>query len=164
MSLLGKKAGTGSPVRSGIFLAVLTLPLVLSACTSTKQVLSHGYQMNEDTLSLVSEGSSREQVLLALGSPSTTQGSVGGSETFYYISQKKARAVAFLRPTLIDQRVLAVYLNDGSTVDRIANYGLKDGRVFDFVARVTPTTGKDLSFIGQILSAKPSAAGALGGS
>ena len=131
---------------------LLAAPLVLSACNSTSQVFSHGYQMNEETLALVPEGSSREQVLLSLGTPSTTSNQENGNETFYYISQRKERRFAFEKPRVIDQRVLAIYMNESSTVERIANYGMKDGKVFDFVARVTPTGGKELSFIGQLLS------------
>ena len=134
----------------------------LVACNSTQEVFSHGYQLNEETLALVPEGSSREQVLLSLGTPSTTQRQQDGSETFYYISQKKARPVAFARPQVIDQRVLAIYMNQNSTVERIANYRLKDGKVFDFVARVTPTGGKELTFIGQILSSGATAANVFG--
>lgn len=141
--------------RTGPVLALsfaLIAPFVLSACNSTSEVLSHGYQLNEDSLALIPEGSSRDQVLLTLGTPSTTQGQPGSGETFYYISQKKSRSVAFQRPSVVDQRVLAIYMGADDTVDQIANYGLKDGKVFDFVARVTPTGGKDLSFIGQILA------------
>lgn len=131
----------------------LCTSLVLAGCNSTQQVFSHGYQLNEDTLALVPVGSSKEQVLLSLGTPSSTQTNEDGSETFYYISQKKTRPVAFAKARVVDQRVLAIYTDANGTVDRIANYGLKDGRVFDFIRRVTPTGGKDLSFIGQILSA-----------
>ncbi len=53
---------------------------------------------------------------------------------------------------LVDQRVLAIYFGPDGTVANIANYGLKDGKVFDFIKRVTPTGGKDLTFIGQVLS------------
>ena len=132
--------------------ALLAAPLVLSACNSTSEVLSHGYQVNEDTLALVPVGSSREQVLLSLGTPSTTSNQANGNETFYYISQRKARRFAFEKPRVVDQRVLAIYMSEASTVERIANYGMQDGKVFDFVARVTPTGGKDLSFISQLLS------------
>ena len=131
--------------------ALLAAPLMLSACNSTSEVLSHGYQVNEETLALVPVGSSREQVLLSLGTPSTTSNQSNGNETFYYISQRKARRFAFEKPRVVDQRVLAIYMSEESTVERIANYGLQDGKVFDFVARVTPTGGKDLSFISQLL-------------
>ena len=105
----------------------------------------------QEALELVPAGSSREQVLLSLGTPSTTNNQPDGSETFYYVSQKKARRFAFEKPRVVDQRVLAVYMNQSSEVERIANYGMKDGKVFDFVARVTPTGGRELSFISQLL-------------
>ena len=98
-------------------------------------------------------GSSREQVLLALGSPSTT--AIFDNEVFYYISQKRVRQFAFMQPSLVDQRILAVYFNKDNRVDRIANYGLQNGELFDFVTRTTPTGGRDASFLGSILSEQP---------
>jgi outer membrane protein assembly factor BamE (lipoprotein component of BamABCDE complex) len=88
--------------------------------------------------------------MLALGSPSTT--ATFDNEVFYYISQKRVRPVAFMNPRLVEQRILAVYFGADNTVTRIANYGLQDGRVFDFISRTTPTGGKDSSFLGSILS------------
>jgi len=128
--------------------AILCL-VPLAAC-NTSEVLNQGYVVDEKSLELVPEGSSREQVLLALGSPSTT--ATFDNEVFYYISQKRVRPVAFMQPRLVDQRVLAVYFNEEDRVERIANYGLQDGRLFDFISRTTPTGGKDASFLGQILS------------
>ena len=146
---------------AALIAGLIATPLILTGCNSTEKVLTHGYQVSEETLALVPEGSSREQVLLSLGTPSTTQRRPDGAETFYYISQKKARPVAFARATVVDQRVLAIYMGKDNTVQQIANYGLKDGKVFDFVRRVTPTGGKDLSFIGQLLSTAGGAAGAI---
>ena len=136
---------------AALVLATLPASLALTACNPSRQVYTHGYQVNDDALALVPEGSSRDQVLLTLGTPSTTQTEADGSETFYYISQKKERPVAFLSARVVDQRVLAVDLDTNDQVERIANYGLKDGKVFDFVRRVTPTGGKELSFISQLL-------------
>ena len=51
---------------------------------------------------------------------------------------------------MVDQRVLAVYFDPERRVTRIANYGLKDGKVFDFISRTTPTGGEELSFLTQI--------------
>ncbi len=147
--------------RSVLIAGLLLTPLGLVGCNSTDNVLTHGYQLSEETLALVPEGSSREQVLLSLGTPSTTLTRNDGGETFYYISLKKTRPVAFARPRVVDQRVLALYLSEENTVQQIANYGLKDGKVFDFVGRVTPTGGKDLSFIGQLLASGAGAAGAI---
>ncbi|HEX2018828.1 MAG TPA: outer membrane protein assembly factor BamE [Aurantimonas sp.] len=127
----------------------ISLALVLGACT-TAEVLNQGYIVDERALELTPVGSSREQVLLALGSPSTT--ATFDNEVFYYISQKRVRPVAFMEPQLVDQRVLAVYFDGEGRVARIANYGLQNGQLFDFISRTTPTGGQDRSFLGQILT------------
>ena len=79
------------------------------------------------------------------GTPSTVA-TVSG-EAFYYISQRAERAIGFLPQEVIDQRVIAVYFDKNRRVERLANYGLKDGKVFDFVSRSTPTGGKDYAYI-----------------
>ncbi len=128
---------------------------LLVGCNSTdvlrtSETLKQGYVVDEATLALVPPGSSREQVLLSLGTPTTTNAFEG--EVFYYISQTRKRSAQFLKPRLVDQRVLAIYFNEEQTVDRIADYGLQDGRVFDFISRTTPTGGSDQTFLTQILS------------
>ena len=94
-------------------------------------------------------GASREQVELALGTPSTT--GVTNNEVFYYISQTELQPVRFLNPRTVDRRILAVYFDSDGRVREIAEYGIKDGKVFDFIARKTPTTGEDLGFVSQVL-------------
>ena len=37
-------------------------------------------------------------------------------------------------------------------MSRIANYGMKDGKVFDFVSRTTPTGGAEPDFLRNIMS------------
>ena len=118
-----------------------------AGCVSTTQ--QHGYVLSETALDQIPPGSSREQVLIVLGTPSTT--AVIGGEVFYYISQKTQRGALFLRPKLKDQRVLAVYFDKDQRVERVADYGLQDGKVFDFISRTTPTGGKDLNFLTQML-------------
>ena len=46
---------------------------------------------------------------------------------------------------MVDQRVIAVYFDNNRRVERLADYGLKDGKVFDYVSRTTPTSGSELS-------------------
>ncbi len=125
--------------------AAILLALLVSGCfTNTYQ---RGYVFDEASLEQVPLGSSQDQVLLVLGTPSTVA-TVSG-EAFYYISQKSQRT-AFMTPEVVDQRVLAVYFDPERRVTRIANYGLKDGKVFDFISRTTPTGGEELSFLTQI--------------
>ena len=129
--------------------AVLFAGLALAGCMG--ETLTRGYVPTESAFQQVQAGAPREQVLLALGTPSTTADF--GGEVFYYISQKTNRPIAFLNPHLIDQKVLAIYFDQNGQVQQIANYGLKDGKLFDFVSRTTPTGGKDFSFISQLFSA-----------
>jgi len=43
--------------------------------------------------------------------------------------------------------VVAVYFDKDRRVERLANYGMKDGKVFDFLTETTSTGGKDLSYL-----------------
>jgi len=142
------------PIRVAIVVSALAGAAIVAGCKSdmlsTSETLTQGYVIDQQQIDLVPVGSSREQVLLALGSPSTT--ATFDNEVFYYISQTRVRRVAFANPTLVDQRVLAVYFGDDGRVAQIANYGMQDGKVFDFASRTTPTGGKDHTFISQLLS------------
>ena len=99
----------------------------------------------EGALEQIPVGATQEQVLIVLGTPSTVA-TVNG-EAFYYISQKTERTAAFMPQEVIDQRVVAVYFDKDRRVDRLANYGVKDGKVFDFVSNTTPTGGQELSYL-----------------
>ena len=58
----------------------------------------------------------------------------------------------------VDQRVIAVYFDQNRRVERLANYGLKDGKLFDFVSRTTPTSGREINYLVrffQLFSFKP---------
>ena len=48
---------------------------------------------------------------------------------------------------MVDQRVIAVYFDKNRRVERLANYGIRDGKLFDYVSRTTPTGGKDVGYI-----------------
>ena len=150
-----QKSGTGIARPARIILAASGLALLLAGCNTAAtltpgETLSHGFVIDQETLDLVPVGSSREQVLLSFGTPSTT--ATFDTEAFYYISQTRKRPVAFMNPRIIDQRVLAVYFGADGRVSNIAHYGMQDGKVFDFVSRTTPTGGKETSFLGGLIT------------
>jgi outer membrane protein assembly factor BamE (lipoprotein component of BamABCDE complex) len=129
--------------------------LTLAGCMGAgigkiSETSQNGYVISPIALEQVPVGSSKDQVLIALGSPSTT-GNYGG-DVFYYISQKRRQGAVFMNAKVVDQQVVAVYFDKNQKVTQIANYGKKDGKVFDFVSRTTPTGGRDESFIQQVLS------------
>ena len=92
---------------------------------------------------------SADQVLQTLGTPSTV--STVGNKNWYYISQTSRRTLQFMGEQVVDQRVTAVYFDKSLKVERVALYGLQDGKVFDFISRTTPAGGEEQSFVGQIL-------------
>jgi len=123
--------------------------LALAACGSFSETLQRGYVLPEGGLEQIPVGATQEQVLIVLGTPSTVA-TVNG-EAFYYISQKAERAAAFLPHEVVDQRVIVVYFDKDRKVERLSNYGLKDGKVFDFVSQTTPTGGADLNYLRNVL-------------
>ncbi|MCT7375848.1 outer membrane protein assembly factor BamE [Chelativorans salis] len=155
MSLQVRKIKTNHACRYVLAAALGGSALALSGCNTastlnTRETFTQGYVIDEQALELVPVGSSREQVLLALGTPSTT--ATFDSEVFYYISQKRVRNAAFMKPKLVDQQVLAVYFGDDQRVTQVAHYGMQDGKLFDFVTRTTPTGGKDQNFLTQMIA------------
>jgi outer membrane protein assembly factor BamE (lipoprotein component of BamABCDE complex) len=138
----------GAPSR-GAAVAVLVAIGAAGCVGGIGSQTQHGYVVSDIAIEQVPVGSSKDQVLIALGSPSTT-GNFGG-EAYYYISQTRRQSAAFLPDRVVDQRVLAVYFDDNETVTRIADYGRKDGKIFDFVSRTTPTAGTDDNFLQQVL-------------
>lgn len=125
---------------------------MLTGCGSLSETLQRGYVLPEGALEQIPVGSSQEQVLIVLGTPSTVA-TVSG-EAFYYISQRAQRSAAFMPYEVKDQRVVAVYFDKDRRVERLANYGLKDGKVFDFLTQTTPTSGQELSYLRKLFSLK----------
>jgi outer membrane protein assembly factor BamE (lipoprotein component of BamABCDE complex) len=121
-----------------ICLAVLVSSASLAGCGAAT-ITKHGQQFRATDLQAVQAGMSQDQVRTALGTPAT-QAVVGDGKAYYYISSTDSQKSFFL-PTESDRQVVAVYFNQGGTVDSIANYGLKDGKVFDFISRKTPAPG-----------------------
>ncbi len=153
-SIAGRGAGFGriggGALRRLALATALCGGLGLAGCAEN---YDHGYIAPDNAVGQIEVGASREQVLLVLGSPSTT--ATIGSEAFYYISQKSTRAVAFLNQSVVEQKVIAVYFDDKGLVKEVGHYGLQDGKVFDYISRKTKTSGADYGLLSQILKANP---------
>ena len=127
--------------------AALALGVVLGAC-SLGQVYQRGYVMPEGALQQIPLGATQEQVLIVMGTPSTVA-TVSG-DTFYYISQRTESAAAFIPDKPTDQRIVAIYFDKSRRVEKLADYGIKDGKVFDYLSRTTPTGGRDVNYLQSI--------------
>jgi len=138
---LGRMAASWRGMRS--IAAITLICAVLGACTGEQ--FQKGYILPPGALEQIPIGASQDQVLIVMGTPSTVATLNG--EVFYYISQRSERPVAFMNQKVVDQRVIAIYFDKNRRVQRLANYGLQDGRIFDFVSRTTPTSGQELSYL-----------------
>ena len=138
---------------AGGFLALaVALPFApLSGCSTLDENTIHrGYVFDDKTVAQVHPGMPAEQVLLLLGTPSTT--STVGMEAWYYISQQIERMIPAMPAKITKQRVFAVYFDSNKKVARTANYGLEDGRVVDFTTHKTVTGGGENRLLQLLLS------------
>lgn len=117
----------------------------LPTSAGLNEEITRGFVMDQELIAKIKPGMDVQQVLQTLGTPSTT--STVGNRTFYYVSQKTRRTFQFQNPQVVDQNVIAVYFNKGFKVERIANWGLQDGVIFDFISRRTATGGEEQSFL-----------------
>jgi outer membrane protein assembly factor BamE (lipoprotein component of BamABCDE complex) len=124
-------------------LAATLMCAAMAGCTGEQ--FQKGYILPPGALEQIQIGASQDQVLIVMGTPSTVATLNG--EVFYYISQRANRPVAFMNQHVVDQRVIAIYFDKNRQVTRLANYGLKDGRIFDFISRTTPTSGQEISYL-----------------
>lgn len=123
--------------------------LIVMGC-GARETFNHGFRASEDDIAQVPIGSSVEQVRLVFGSPSTVS-ETGDNPIWYYISQK-SQSDLFVPRKVVDQRVLAITIDENERVSNIADYGLKDGKLFDFVSKTTPTGGTDMTLLQRVFS------------
>lgn len=89
----------------------------------------------------------RDTVQQRFGSPSTT--AVFDQTAWYYVSSVQER-VAFYTPRTVDRRVMVVRF-DGDTVSAVEKFGLERGRLVAYNDEETPTRGRELGVIEQLL-------------
>ncbi|HWJ76003.1 MAG TPA: outer membrane protein assembly factor BamE [Kaistia sp.] len=141
--------------RVGVVLLAVGMAAGLAGCKSNvagglNETYHSGFVPPPNALEQIPVGASQDQVRIVLGTPSTT--AEFGGDVWYYISQTRVRRVAFQNQKIVDQRVLAIYFDKNRNIERVADYGLKDGKVFEFISQTTPTGGKDQAFLEQVLT------------
>lgn len=124
----------------------LIMAVFLTGCSPV--ITKHGHQFQESDIQQIQPGMTAEAVRMALGTPATTS-TVAGGNAYYYIASTETQS-AFFKPTEVDRKILAVYFNPVGSVDRVAHYGMKDGKVFDYVKRTTPSHTPDQGLLKQI--------------
>lgn len=122
--------------------------LALGACAPTTSY--QGFQAVEANPKDVKVGvDSKATVMERLGSPSAV--AAFDPDTWYYISQV-SNAVAFHYPQVKVRNIVAIVFDKGDDkVTTVKTYSLKDGHVIPYDKHESPTRGRELSAVEQIL-------------
>lgn len=108
-----------------------------------------GHLPDPETMAEIKPGEDgRSDVINVLGSPSAQ--SNFDDRTWYYIGSKEQQ-IAFFEPEVLKRNVFAVTFDEGDTVESTRLYTKDDGNAIDPVARTTPTPGRDLTIMQQLL-------------
>lgn len=123
------------------------LGLTLASCTPT--INKRGNTVEDEQLQQIVVGeSTREDVAKVLGTP--TQMANFDDKTWYYIGQRTEKE-AFFDPELKEQKIVTVEFTPEGKVASVQKSGSELARDVDIVNAKTPTYGKDLTILQQLL-------------
>ena len=129
--------------------ALIALAVVLTgagACAPT--ISTNGFQAVDLKPREVKLGDTRSSVLLRLGSPSTK--GTFDPDTWYYITQKTEK-YAYYKPRVQMREVVAISFDKDEKVTQVKDLSLKDGYQIAYDRNATPTRGKELNWVNQLL-------------
>ena len=133
--------------RNGRTAAVAVLALALAACAG--QVDTRGNFADLEAVSQITPGqSTRGTVEDLLGSPTTV--ATFNDKTWYYIGRKTEK-FAFFEPEVLESQVVAIHFDTVGVVEEVKIYGSEDSREVALVERTTPTAGRELTVLQQLL-------------
>ncbi len=127
-------------------LAVVTAGVWACAPTAT----TRGNFPLAETVETIKQGKqNRDQIATLLGTPSS-KATFARKETWFYIGERTEK-FAFFDAKLLERKILVIVFDDRGTVASIRTYDASDGKNVALVERVTPTKGKELDVIEQII-------------
>ncbi len=123
------------------------IAVALAACQPT--IDQRGNLPDDKKISAIEPGvTTKQAVSQLLGTPSSV--STFGDKTWYYIS-RRTEQTAFFNPQVLDQQVIVVGFDEGGIVRNVQHLNLADSRPVDPSPRETPSAGKELGFVEQLL-------------
>ncbi|MEM7497304.1 MAG: outer membrane protein assembly factor BamE [Pseudomonadota bacterium] len=147
------------PARRLPALAALAFVVALPGCAAV--VTTHGYAPPEEMVATVVEGvDTRGSVRRKIGRPGAT--GTFTEDGWYYVSTTVSKQ-GFFAPEIVDRRIIAVEFNDVDRVTSVRRYGLADGQIVDLETRTTPTFGRELTILQQVLGNVGAGESLLGG-
>jgi outer membrane protein assembly factor BamE (lipoprotein component of BamABCDE complex) len=127
--------------------AAAAAAIALTACAPVTSY--NGFQVRDDKPADAKVGEDTKSTLMTrLGSPSTQ--TVFGNDTWYYITQVTERE-AYHLPKVKGRQVVEIRFDADEKVAAVKTLTMKDGYQIAYQKRHTPTRGRDLSILEQIL-------------
>lgn len=121
--------------------------IALAACSPTLNTRGNLAEM--ERVELIQPGvTTADDVVGILGSPSTV--GTFAPNVWYYIGQRTEKT-AFFRPDVVERRVLIVEFDENRVVRDMRRLDASAGQEIELVERQTPTSGKELGILEQIL-------------
>jgi len=137
----------GNSRRLALNVASVIVAALAAGCTPT--IDTRGNLPDPDNVLKIQPGiDTKNEVAQLLGSPSTV--GTFNDDKWYYISTR-TRSLAFLTPTIEDQQVLVVSFDKSGVVDDMKIIGVEDAKQITPNERVTPTLGRELTIMQQLL-------------
>ena len=140
-------ASTISPRLAALALASV---LILGTTACTPVTSFQGFQAIEEKPQDVKVKVDTKSVVMArLGSPTAV--STFDPNLWFYMAQTKD-TVAFYHPSVRERSVVAIAFDkDSELVTSVNSYALKDGKILAYNTRETPTRGREMTILEQLL-------------
>ncbi len=119
----------------------------LSGCAA--EIRNHGYAPDDSLLAEITAGrDTRGSVRRKIGRPATS--GVFTESGWYYVASSVEHYMHHA-PVVTGRRVVAVQFDANDVVSGVNIYGFEDGRIIDLQTRTTPTHGRELTILQQLL-------------
>ena len=130
------------------YILLLLTVISLAACVSTRT--QHGYimELGEDELNAEVGIDTKDSVLARYGEPSVVPSL--NDNTWYYIATS-TNSRAYYKTQTRSRTVVAFNFDQEGVVNEVVNYDLTNGMDIALIDRETPTRGKELSVLEQLI-------------
>jgi outer membrane protein assembly factor BamE (lipoprotein component of BamABCDE complex) len=135
-------------LRTKLLIAALSAAAMTAACAPV--VGQNGFQaIDAKPTDIVAGTDTRQTVLTKLGTPSTT--STFESDTVWYYMSQVTEKYTYNRPQVTQRSITEITFNDAGQVAAVRTLGLDDGQRVAMDRRETPTRGRQLTILEQLL-------------
>ncbi|MEO1000479.1 MAG: outer membrane protein assembly factor BamE [Pseudomonadota bacterium] len=134
-------------VKASLIATAAASALLLAGCEATYR--GHGYAPVAEELAGIQPGIDTQlDVIEQIGRP----GGIGlvEDDAWYYVAST-VEHMTYQEPKVVDRRIVVVLFDEAGTVEDVRQFGIEDGQVIDLVTRTTPTFGRELTVVQQLL-------------